>query len=92
MKIRIAVLCLLAAGAARAQPADPIGHPVRIGVITDMSGSLSSQAGPGAVAAVQMAAEDCLAAECAGMKIEVLSADHQNKADVAIGIVRGQAA
>ena len=88
MKIQIAVLCLLAAGAARAQPADPIGHPVRIGVITDMSGSLSSQAGPGAVAAVQMAAEDCLAAECAGMKIEVLSADHQNKADVAIGIVR----
>ncbi len=89
MRVLVAALCgAVAAGTAYAQPADPIGHPVRIGVITDMSGPLSSQAGPGAVAAVQMAAEDCLAAECAGMKIEVLSADHQNKADVAIGIVR----
>ncbi len=88
MKALIAILCGFVAGTAQAQPADPIGHPVRIGVITDMCGSLSSQAGPGAVAAVQMAADDCLAAECAGMRIEVLSADHQNKADVAISIVR----
>ena len=88
MNILTAILCGLVIGAAHAQTTDPIGHPVRIGVITDMSGSLSSQAGPGAVAAVQMAADDCLAAECAGMIIEVLSADHQNKADVAIGIVR----
>ena len=73
---------------ARAQPADPIGHPVRIGVITDMNGPLSAQSGPGAVLAVRMAAEDCLAAECTGMTVDVLSADHQNKADVAIGIVR----
>ena len=77
-----------APGCATAQTHDPIGHPVRIGVITDMNGSLSSQAGPGAVSAVQMAADDCLAAECVGMTIEVLSADHQNKADVAVGIVR----
>ena len=88
MKNLIVILCGLVAGSVHAQPTDPIGHPVRIGVITDMSGSLSAQAGPGAVAAVRMAADDCLAAECAGMKIEVLSADHQNKADVAIGIVR----
>jgi branched-chain amino acid transport system substrate-binding protein len=98
---RLAVLCLgLAAvpwaaaftavpwAAALAQPADPIGHPVRIGVITDMSGSLSAQTGAGSVVATQMAVEDCLAAECAGMHIEVLSADHQNKPDVAVGIVR----
>ena len=74
--------------AAPALAADPIGHPVRIGVITDMNGGLSAQSGSGAVLAVQMAAEDCLAAECAGMAIEVLSADHQNKADIAVGIVR----
>ena len=86
--LAIAVLLALASPPAYAQPRDPIGHPVRIGVITDMSGSLSAQSGPGAVLAVQMAAEDCLAAECAGMTVEVLSADHQNKADVAIGIVR----
>ena len=82
------------AQAGTAQPAgggrasDPIGHPVRIGVLTDMNGPLSAQTGSGAVLAVQMAAEDCLAAECRGMTVEVLSADHQNKADVAIGIVR----
>lgn len=68
--------------------AQPVGPPVRIGVITDMNGSLSAQTGAGAVLAVQMAAEDCLAAECKGMTVDVISADHQNKADVAVGIVR----
>ena len=84
-----ALLCtlLLAAAPAAAQP-DPLGHPVRIGVITDMNGSLAAQSGQGAVLAVQMAAEDCLAAECKGMTVDVISADHQNKADVAVGIVR----
>lgn len=80
-------LTIAAIGPAYAQ-ADPIGHPVRMGVITDMNGPLSAQSGPGAVIAAQMAADDCLAAECKGMTIEILSADHQNKADVAVGIVR----
>ena len=87
----LATLCLAAAlapFAARAQAPDPIGHPVRIGVITDMNGSLSAQTGSGSVVAVNMAAEDCLAAECAGMHIDILSADHQNKPDVAVTIVR----
>ena len=84
-----ALLCtlLLAAAPAAAQP-DPLGHPVRIGVITDMNGSLAAQTGQGAVLATQMAVEDCLAAECKGMTVDVISADHQNKADVAVGIVR----
>lgn len=90
--IWLTILCLglFAGGEIRAQPkpADPIGHPVKVGVITDMSGALATQAGPGAVLAVQMAAEDCLAAECAGMNIEVLSADHQNKPDVGSAIAR----
>ena len=81
-------LLLACAASASAQTADPVGHPVRIGVVTDMNGSLSAQTGAGTVLAVQMAAEDCLAAECKGMTVEVLSADHQNKADLAIGIVR----
>ena len=88
MRLPLALSALLVAAPVCAQPADPVGHPVRIGVITDMNGSLSAQTGPGAVLAVQMAAEDCKQAECAGMTIEVLSADHQNKADIAIGIVR----
>ena len=91
MRLRLLLLASafgLALGAAHGQPADPVGHPVRIGVVTDMAGSLSAQSGPGAVLAARMAAEDCLAAECAGMAVEVLSADHQNKPDVAVGIVR----
>lgn len=75
----------LAPAPAIAQPASP---PVRIGVITDMNGSLSAQTGVGAVLAVQMAAEDCLAAECKGMTVDVISADHQNKADIASTISR----
>ena len=90
---RLAALLCLACTAAPvaavlAQPADPVGHPVRIGVITDMNGSLSAQTGSGSVVAAQMAAEDCSKAECAGMHIEILSADHQNKPDVAVSIVK----
>lgn len=86
--IWLSVLCLGLATGVRAQTADPIGHPVRVGVATDMTGPLSALSGPGAVLAVKMAAEDCLAAECRGMTIDVISADHQNKPDIAVGIVR----
>jgi len=86
--MRTLLLPLLLLAAPALAQTDPVGHPVRIGVITDMNGGLAAQTGAGAVLAVQMAAEDCLAEECRGMTVEVLSADHQNKADVAIGIVR----
>ena len=78
----LAIVGVTCAGAA------PPTKTVRIGVITDMSGSLSAQSGRGSVIAAQMAVEDCLAKECAGMKIEILSADHQNKPDIAVSIVR----
>lgn len=68
--------------------ADISGGVVRIGVLTDMSGVYSDIAGKGSVLATQMAVEDCLKAECAGLKIEVVSADHQNKADVAMVTAR----
>ena len=87
MRLLLTAALLLGVGA-HAQPSDPIGHPVRVGVVTDMTGPLSSQTGSGAVLAAQMAAEDCKRAECAGMTIEILAADHQNKPDIAIGIVR----
>lgn len=61
---------------------------VRIGVLTDLSGPYSALSGEGAIAAVKMAVDDCLKAECKGMKIEVLTADHQNKPDVASGKAR----
>ncbi|MDJ1157534.1 ABC transporter substrate-binding protein [Chelatococcus sp. SYSU_G07232] len=62
---------------------------VKIGVLTDMSGVYSDITGKGSILATRLAVEDCLKAECAGMKIEVVSADHQNKADVASVIARG---
>jgi branched-chain amino acid transport system substrate-binding protein len=60
---------------------------VRIGVLTDMSGPFADQVGAGSVAAAKLAAED-FAPESHGLKVEILSADHQNKPDVGAGIAR----
>lgn len=56
---------------------------VKIGVLTDMSGTYSDLAGPGSLIAVQMAVADFIAKEKPDFKIEVISADHQNKGDIA---------
>ncbi len=56
--------------------------PLKLGLILDMSGPYADITGPGSVAAAQLAAEDA-GGEALGRKIEVLSADHFNKADVA---------
>lgn len=61
---------------------------VKVGVLTDMSGVYSDITGKGSLIAAQMAIDDCLKAECAGMKIEMVSADHQNKADIASATAR----
>ncbi|MET4700530.1 ABC-type branched-subunit amino acid transport system substrate-binding protein [Constrictibacter sp. MBR-5] len=69
---------------AQAQVSDDV---VRIGVLTDMSGPYQDWAGPGSVVAVQMAVED-FGRTVLGKKIEVVSADHQNKADVGANLTR----
>lgn len=74
-----AALALLATGA----QAQISGNTVKIGVLTDMSGTYSDLAGPGAVLATQMAIEDFIAKEKPAFKVEMVSADHQNKADIA---------
>ena len=61
---------------------------VKIGVLTDMSGTYSDLAGPGSVLAVQMAVADFLAKEKPDFKIEVISADHQNKGDISANKAR----
>jgi len=76
-------LCPLAAGSTTATAAEPF----RIGVIADMTGVYSTNGGPGAVVAAQMAVED-FGKEVLGRPIEVLSADYQNKVDIASGVVR----
>ena len=58
---------------------------IKFGVLTDMSGPYQDVAGPGAVAAAKMAMAEFKAN---GFNVEVVSADHQNKPDVGVGIVR----
>jgi len=60
---------------------------IKIGVLTDMSGVAADAAGPGSVTAAQMAVED-FGGAVLGKPIEVLSADHQNKADIGAAIAR----
>jgi branched-chain amino acid transport system substrate-binding protein len=60
---------------------------LRIGIVTDMSGQYADGNGPGSVIAAQMAAEE-IGGTVAGRRIEIISADHQNKPDVAVAIVR----
>lgn len=74
----------LSAGAAQAQYSD---GKVKIGVLTDLSGTYSDLAGKGTIVAAQMAIDD-FGGKLNGMPIELISADHQNKADIASGIAR----
>ncbi len=60
---------------------------IRIGVLNDMSGTYSDLAGPGSVVAAKMAVED-FGGKVLGKPIEILSADHLNKPDVAANKAR----
>ena len=60
---------------------------VKIGVLADMSGPYSDFAGPGSVEAVKMAVEDFRAAN-QSIAVEIVSADGQNKPDIATTIAR----
>jgi branched-chain amino acid transport system substrate-binding protein len=81
----IRYLAVLAAallgGAAQAQTS------VKIGVLNDMSSLYADISGQGGVVAARMAVED-FGAEKKGLKVEIVSADHQNKPDVGSSIVR----
>ena len=60
---------------------------VKIGVLTDMSGLYAEVGGEGAVIAAKMAIED-FGGKVLGKPIEIVSADHQNKADIAANKAR----
>jgi branched-chain amino acid transport system substrate-binding protein len=60
---------------------------VKIGVLTDMSSLYADATGKGSLAAVQMAVAD-YGGKVNGKPVEVISADHQNKPDVGVGIAR----
>ncbi len=61
--------------------------PIKIGILNDQSGPYVAIDGPTSVDAVRMAVED-FGGTVLGRKIEVVSADHQNKADIGATIAR----
>ena len=83
-KMTAAAALAFAAGAAHAQVSDGV---IRIGVLNDQSSLYADLAGQGSVIAARMAVEDFGAAK-KGMKVEIVSADHQNKPDVGSAIAR----
>jgi len=79
-----AILILTGTAVGVAQVSDDV---VKIGVLTDMTGAYSDLAGPGSLIAAQMAAED-FGGKVLGKPIVIISADHQNKPDIASTIAR----
>ena len=79
----LGVMCAAMATAALAQGKPPL----KLGGILDMSGLYADITGPGAEMAAKMAAED-FGGEVLGRKIEIIAADHLNKADLAANIAR----
>jgi len=77
-----ALITLTVVTPAAAQISDDV---VKLGVLTDMSSLYSDINGQGAVVATQMAIDD-FGGTVLGKKIEMISADVQNKADVAVGV------
>lgn len=85
---RLALAALAAATlAGPASAASTDDGVIRIGFITDMSGPYADTDGPGGLEAIKMAVADA-GGSVLGKKIEVLSADHQNKADIAASKAR----
>ncbi len=75
---------VMGAGPALAQISDGV---VKIGILNDQSGVYADFGGRWSYEAALMAVED-FGGEVAGAKIEVVTADHQNKPDVASNIAR----
>ena len=81
------VLGALGLAAAATAPAHAQDNKVRIGFITDMSSLYADVEGKNGATAIQMAIDD-FGGKVLGMPIELISADHQNKADIAASKAR----
>jgi len=82
--VGLAVAAAVSVGSAQAQVSDNV---IKIGVLSDMSSLYTDLAGAGSVVAARMAIEDS-GIEKRGYKVEVVSADHQNKPDVGSAVAR----
>ncbi|VIO77963.1 hypothetical protein CI1B_71460 [Bradyrhizobium ivorense] len=83
----LAAIALLIGSSIIAPAAAEDAQPVRIGVLSDMSGMYRDIMRPGSVLAAKMAVED-FGGKVLGRPIEVVSGDHQAKPDVGAAIVR----
>ncbi len=82
--VGLAVAAALGTGAAQAQISDGM---IKIGVLSDMSSLYTDLSGAGSVAAARLAVEDS-GIERRGIKVEIVSADHQNKPDIGSAVAR----
>ena len=88
MKTRITALLLgTALAICAASGAWAEDKVAKIGVLTDLSGLYADLGGEGSIVAAEMAVEDS-GMKAKGWKIDVVSADHQNKPDIATSIAR----
>jgi branched-chain amino acid transport system substrate-binding protein len=85
--ITIAATAVCAFGLSFAAQAQVSGDTIKIGMITDMSGLYTDIDGAGGAEAIKMAIADA-GVVLAGKKVEFISADHQNKADIAASKAR----
>jgi len=84
VKAIVGLLAWLACGAANAEISDGV---VRVGVLNDISGLFQDTNGMGSVEAARMAVDDFNGGG-KNIKVEIVFADHQNKADVGAAIAR----
>jgi branched-chain amino acid transport system substrate-binding protein len=85
--MRLVAILALAAAAALTSAAQAEDLTVKLGVLNDMSSLYADIGGQGSVIAAKMAVEDFNPA-AHGMKVEIVNADHLNKPDVGVNIVR----
>lgn len=82
-RIKTLVVATVVALPLAAQAAEPL----KIGILTDMSGVYAGVGGKGSVIAAEMAAADA-GGKVLGRPIQIVAADHQNKADIGVGKAR----
>jgi branched-chain amino acid transport system substrate-binding protein len=87
MKLKLRALALLLGVAGLLSEAANAQEKVRIGFLTDMSGAYGDLDGKNGAMAIQMAIDD-FGGKVNGLPVELLSADHQNKADIAVSKAR----
>jgi branched-chain amino acid transport system substrate-binding protein len=87
MRFAASVSFVVAALISTAAQAQYTGGVVKIGVLSDMSSLYSDLTGMGSVASANLAVQDFNPA-AHGMKVEIVSADHQNKPDIGSNIAR----